>query len=136
MGVKEVGESGGHWGTGMGGLLKADLFRESVDGEALDWASARLATREESRKLLVVVSDGCPMDGATKLVNDGFYLDNHLKQVVQRYEQRAELEVYALGIGLDLSAYYSHCQALDLSAPPVNPMFGEVVALCGRRTQR
>ena len=122
--------------TGMGALLKGDLFRESVDGEALDWACARLAVREESRKLLIVVSDGCPTDGATQLANDSFYLDNHLKQVVQRHEQRAEVEVCALGVGLDLSPYYSHCQALDLSAPPGNSVFGEIISLLGRRTRR
>lgn len=122
--------------TGMGALLKGDLFRESVDGEALDWACARLAGREAGRKLLIVVSDGCPMDGATHLANDSFYLDNHLQQVVQRHEQRAEVEVCALGVGLDLSPYYSHCQALDLSAPPGNSVFGEIVAMLGRRVRR
>lgn len=122
--------------TGMGALLKGDLFRESVDGEALDWACGRLAAREERRQLLIVISDGCPTDGATQLANDAFYLDNHLKQVVQRHEQRAEVEVCALGVGLDLSPYYSHCQALDLSAPPGNSVFGEIIALLGRRTRR
>ena len=122
--------------TAMGALLKGDLFRESVDGEALDWACARLAGREERRKLLLVVSDGCPMDGATNLANDSFYLDNHLQQVVQRHEQRGEVEVCALGVGLDLSPYYSHCQALDLSTPPGNSVFGEVIALLGRRVRR
>jgi len=120
----------------MGALLKADLFRESVDGEALDWACARLAGREESRKLLMVISDGCPMDGATDLANDKFYLDNHLKQVVQRHEQRAEVDVCALGVGLDLSPYYSHCHALDLSVPPSNQVFGEIISMIGRRTRR
>jgi cobaltochelatase CobT len=122
--------------TGMGALLKGDLFRESIDGEALDWACTRLAGREEGRKLLIVVSDGCPMDGATQLANDTFYLDNHLKQVVQRHEQRAEVEICALGVGLDLSPYYSHCQALDLSVPPGNNVFGEIISLLGRRTRR
>ena len=122
--------------TSMGALLKGDLFRESVDGEALDWACARLAGREERRKLLIVVSDGCPMDGATQLANDAFYLDNHLQQVVQRHEQRGEVEVCALGVGLDLSPYYSRCQALDLSEPPGNSVFGEVITLLGQRTRR
>lgn len=133
---KEVRTPWRHGRAGMGALLKADLFRESVDGEALDWACARLADREESRKLLIVISDGCPMDGATDLANDRFYLDNHLKQVVQRHEQRAEVEVCALGVGLDLSPYYSHCQALDLSVPPGNQVFGEIISMIGRRTRR
>lgn len=125
-----------HGRAGMGALLKADLFRESADGEALDWACARLAHREESRKILIVISDGCPMDGATDLANDKFYLDNHLKQVVQRHEQRAEVEVCAIGVGLDLSPYYSHCQALDLSVPPGKHVLGEIISMMGRRTRR
>lgn len=122
--------------TALGALLKGDLFRESIDGEALDWACARLALREEQRKLLLVVSDGCPMDGATSQANDAFYLDNHLQQVVRRIEQRAEVEVSALGVGLDLSPYYSRCQALDLSTPAGNGVFGEIIALLGQRTRR
>jgi cobaltochelatase CobT len=121
---------------GIAALLKAELFRESVDGEALDWACTRLCACEETRKLLIVVSDGFPMDSATQLANDNFYLDNHLRQVVQRLERRAEVEVYALGVALDLSPYYSHCHALDLSAPPGNGVFDEVVSLLARRNQR
>lgn len=120
----------------MAALLKSDLFRESIDGEALDWASARLAQREEQRKLLIVISDGCPMDSATSLTNDSFYLDNHLQQVVQRLEQQGEIEVVALGVGLDLSPYYSRCQALDLSLPPGNSVFGEIIALLAGPTRR
>lgn len=122
--------------NGLAALLKADLFRESVDGEALDWACARLASREESRKLLIVLSDGCPMDGATNLANDVFYLDNHLKQVVAQHEQRGEVEVCALGVGLDLSPYYSRCRALDLDAPPGNAVFREVLELIAGRARR
>lgn len=122
--------------AGIGALLKADLFRESVDGEAVDWACARLAAREEARKLLIVVSDGCPMDGATQLANDAFYLDNHLQQVVQRHEQRGEVAVFALGVGLDLSPYYSRCHALDLAGAPGNATLDEIVALLGRRVWR
>ena len=117
-------------------LLKPDLLRESVDGEALEWACARLALREESRKLLIVLSDGCPMDGATNLANDGYYLDNHLKQVVQRIEERGDIEVCALGVGLDLSPYYSRSQALDLSAPPGNALLREVLDLLAGRVRR
>ena len=68
-------------------LLKADLFREGVDGEAVAWAAGRLEAREESRKQLIVVSDGSPMDSATQLANDAHYLDHHLCDVVQAIER-------------------------------------------------
>lgn len=110
-------------------MLKPDLFREGVDGEAVDWACARLAGRSESRRVLIVISDGCPMDTATNLANDQFYLDNHLKDVVARREQQGEVEVYGLGVGLDLSPYYSRCLALDLAHGVDNEMFSEIVEL-------
>lgn len=122
--------------SGISAMLKADLFRESVDGEALEWACERLANREEARKLLIVVSDGCPMDGATQLANDAFYLDNHLQQVVLQHEQRGEVLIFALGVGMDLSPYYSRCHALDLASAPLNASLHEIVALLGRRVWR
>ena len=70
-----------------------------MDGEAVEWACARLAARPEARKILVVISDGSPMDGATALANDPFYLDNHLKQVVARQESAGRVEVLGLGVG-------------------------------------
>ncbi len=110
-------------------LLKPDLFREGVDGEAVDWACARMSARDERRRVLIVISDGCPMDTATSLANDPFYLDNHLQQVVARHERQGEIEVYGLGVGLDLSPFYSRCLALDLSQGPDNAVFGEILCL-------
>ncbi|MBE7420436.1 MAG: cobalt chelatase [Ideonella sp.] len=115
-------------------LLKADLFREGIDGEAVDWAVARMAGRDEQRRLLLVVSDGSPMDAATHLANDLHYLDHHLRQVVQRHEQSGAVEIGGIGVGLDLSPYYSRSQALDLSAPPGNRVFQEVLdVIAGHR---
>ncbi|CDS48166.1 Aerobic cobaltochelatase CobT subunit [Polaromonas sp. CG9_12] len=68
-------------------LLKADLFREGIDGEAVAWACQRMQGRGEGRRLLIVISDGCPMDGATHQANDMHYLDHHLRQVVTQLEQ-------------------------------------------------
>jgi cobaltochelatase CobT len=121
---------------GMAALLKADLFREGIDGEAVDWAVARLQERPEARKLLVVVSDGCPMDGATNLANDAYYLDNHLKQVLQRHERLAQVEICALGVGLDLSPFYSHCQALDLGTAPGPAVLRDILQLLTRPARR
>ena len=104
----------------IAGLLKAELFRESVDGEAVDWACARLADRPEPRKILIVVSDGCPMDSATRAANDATYLDQHLLQVVLRHERAAHVQILGIGVGLDLSIFYSRCQAVDLE-PGLRP---------------
>jgi cobaltochelatase CobT len=98
-------------------LFKPDLFREGVDGEALEWACGRLAARVEARRILVVISDGSPMDAATAQANDAFYLDNHLKDVVARHEAMRDVDVIGVGVGLDLSPYYRHCVALDLAEP-------------------
>jgi len=117
-------------------LLEPVLFREGIDGEAVDWACARMLARPEPRRLLVVVSDGCPMDTATNLANDPHYLDQHLREVVLRHEQARGVEVFGLGVGLDLSPYYGRSHALDLSAPPGNGVFREIVAMLGGRARR
>jgi cobaltochelatase CobT len=120
----------------MAALLKADLFREGIDGEAVDWACARLLAREAGRRILFVVSDGSPMDTATALANDAHYLDQHLRDVVQRHEQSGAIEIFGLGVGLDLSPFYSRSHVLDLGGAIGAAMFGEVVdLLAGRRPQ-
>jgi cobaltochelatase CobT len=121
---------------GIAALLKADLFREGVDGEAVDWAVARLQARPEARKLLVVVSDGCPMDSATQLANDAFYLDNHLKQVLQRHERAGRVDIRALGVGLDLSPFYARCQALELGTAPGPAVLRDILQLLARPARR
>ena len=110
-------------------LLKADLFREGCDGEAVDWACARLLARAEERKLLLVVTDGSPMDSATQLANDAHYLDHHLQDVVARHEQAGRIGIGAIGVGLDLSPYYRRSHVLDLAAPAGPSMFGEILGL-------
>lgn len=114
-------------------LLKADLYREGVDGEAVDWACARMLARPERRRILLVVSDGCPMDTATNLANDEFYLAQHLKQVVARRETQGAVEICGLGLGLDLGAYYSRSLATTLPASLNNELFGEIAQLIGGR---
>lgn len=114
---------------GIAALLKNDVFREGLDGEALAWAAGRLAAREAGRKVLVVVSDGSPMDGATSLANDRHYLDHHLRQVAGSIEQSERLELHGVGVGLDLSPYYGSSHVLDLDARIGNAMFWEVVRL-------
>lgn len=98
----------------IAGMLRTDLFREGIDGEALLWASERIVHRSERRKIVLVISDGSPMDTATLKANEERYLDYHLTQVVKMIENQREIQVCALGVGLDLSAYYQQSLAITL----------------------
>lgn len=120
----------------IGALFKADLFREGIDGEAVDWACNRMLARSEARRILIVISDGCPADGATGLANDAFYLDNHLKEVVARREQQGGVEILGLGVGLDLSPFYRRCLATDMTQTLDNELFFDIVQLIGGRHRR
>jgi cobaltochelatase CobT len=129
-------EGDANWRAARGdiaALFKADLFREGIDGEALDWACARLLARTEARRIVVVISDGSPMDTATAQANDPNYLDQHLREVVERYETARRVEVLGLGVGLDLSPYYRHHFAVDLSAPPDMTLFARLAQWLGAR---
>lgn len=117
-------------------LLKPDLFREGIDGEAVDWACERLLARPEARRILIVISDGCPADSATNLTNDAFYLDNHLKDVIARRTREGQVEILGLGVGLDLSPFYRHCLATDMAQTLDTHLFDEIVALIGGRHRR
>ena len=120
----------------MGALLKSDLFREGVDGEAVAWAAQRLVQRHDGRRLLLVISDGSPTDGDTALANDAHYLDHHLCQVVAGLQAQGEVEVYGIGVGLDLSPYYRHNRALDLSHSVTQAVLREIVALIAAGNRR
>jgi len=120
----------------MAALLKADLFREGIDGEAVLWATRRLGAREETRKLLLVLSDGSPMDSATNLANDVHYLDHHLRDVVQGVEMAGVVEIFGVGVALDLSPYYSRSHVLDLEASGPRDWTRELLALIGGRARR
>ena len=114
-------------------LLKSDLFREGVDGEALLWARQRMLQRDARRRILIIVSDGCPMDSATHQANQQDILDLHLKQVARQIEEQGDIELYALGVGLDLSPYYRCSLELDLSRSLDNALFDEILRLLARR---
>ncbi|MBP5989431.1 MAG: cobalt chelatase [Piscinibacter sp.] len=126
--------------AGLAALLKNDLFREGVDGEAVEWACARLreAATDDTlqRRILIVVSDGSPMETATNLANDVHYLDHHLRQVVAREEATGGVEILGLGVGLDLSPYYGRCHTLALDGLPGRATFHEIMALVGGRHRR
>ena len=88
-------------------MLKEGLLKENIDGEAIQWAYSRLSKRKEDRKILMIISDGAPVDDSTLSVNSGDFLDKHLKKMVKFIENRSEVEILAIGIGHDVSRYYS-----------------------------
>ncbi|MBE1274568.1 cobaltochelatase CobT-related protein [Enterovibrio baiacu] len=127
-----------HWRQGrknIAALMKADLFREGIDGEAVEWACQRMQRVDVSRRVLLVLSDGCPMDTATNLMNDAFYLDNHLRSVVEQREKCGDI-IMGLGIGLDLSRYYRNSLALDIAQPLHHRVFVDIVALMASSIKR
>jgi cobaltochelatase CobT len=90
----------------LGLMLREGLLKENIDGEALQWAHARLAARQERRKILMVISDGAPVDDSTLSVNAGNYLERHLRHVIRDIESRGRVELIAIGIGHDVTRYY------------------------------
>ena len=91
----------------LGLMLREGLLKENIDGEALLWAHGRLLARAEQRKILMVISDGAPVDDSTLSVNSGTYLEKHLRDVIAMIEERPETELTAIGIGHDVTRYYA-----------------------------
>ena len=91
----------------LGLMLKEGLLKENIDGEAISWAFHRLKKRKEERKILMVISDGAPVDDSTLSVNSGDYLEKHLKKMVKFIENKTDIEILAIGIGHDVSRYYT-----------------------------
>ena len=90
----------------LGLMMREGLLKENIDGEALDWAHKRLLVRSEQRKILMMISDGAPVDDSTLSVNPGNYLERHLRWVIEEIEQRSPVELIAIGIGHDVARYY------------------------------
>ena len=90
----------------LGLMLREGVLKENIDGEALLWAHNRLIARQEQRQILMVISDGAPVDDSTLSVNAGNYLEKHLKQVIEWIETRSPVELVAIGIGHDVTRYY------------------------------
>ena len=99
-----------HWRqckNNLGLMLKEGLLKENIDGEAISWAFNRLKKRKEERKILMVISDGAPVDDSTLSVNSGDFLEKNLKKIVKFIEDKTETEILAIGIGHDVSRYYN-----------------------------
>ncbi|SMH53045.1 cobaltochelatase subunit CobT [Azospirillum agricola] len=90
----------------LGLMLREGILKENIDGEALQWAYTRLLGRPEQRRILMVISDGAPVDDSTLSVNAGNYLERHLRQVIEQIETRSPVELVAIGIGHDVTRYY------------------------------
>ncbi len=90
----------------LGLMMREGLLKENIDGEALQWAHSRLIARREERKILMVISDGAPVDDSTLSVNNGSYLERHLRQMIGWIETRSPVELIAIGIGHDVTRYY------------------------------
>ena len=90
----------------LGLMMREGLLKENIDGEALDWAHKRLLARPEQRKILMMISDGAPVDDSTLSVNPGNYLEKHLRFVIDEIENRSPVELIAIGIGHDVTRYY------------------------------
>ena len=99
-----------HWRqakNNIGLMLKEGLLKENIDGEAISWAYNRIKKRKEERKILMVISDGAPVDDSTLSVNSGDFLEKHLKKMVKFIETKSDVEILAIGIGHDVSRYYN-----------------------------
>jgi cobaltochelatase CobT len=99
-----------HWRqakNNIGLMLKEGLLKENIDGEAISWAYNRIKKRKEERKILMVISDGAPVDDSTLSVNSGDFLEKHLKKIVKFVETKSDVEILAIGIGHDVSRYYN-----------------------------
>jgi cobaltochelatase CobT len=87
-------------------MMREGLLKENIDGEALMWAHERMIHRSEQRRILMVISDGAPVDDSTLSVNSGNYLERHLRHVIDDIENKSSVELVAIGIGHDVTRYY------------------------------
>ncbi len=103
---KQAGQPYRHARRNLGLMMREGLLKENIDGEALLWAHQRLIARPEERRILMVISDGAPVDDSTASANGGMYLERHLRQVIAWIEQKSPVELVAIGIGHDVTRYY------------------------------
>jgi cobaltochelatase CobT len=110
-------------------MMREGLLKENIDGEALAWAHARLIARPEQRRILMVISDGAPVDDTTTQVNSQSYLDNHLRQVISEIETRGAVELVAIGIGHDVTRHYRRAVTITDPSDLAGAMTDKLVEL-------
>ena len=113
----------------LGLMMREGLLKENIDGEALIWAHDRLIARPEERKLLMVISDGAPVDDSTLSVNHGAYLEQHLRQVIEWIERRSPVDLAAIGIGHDVTRYYRRAVTITDADQLGGALIGELADL-------
>lgn len=110
-------------------MMREGLLKENIDGEALAWAHARLIARPEQRRILMMISDGAPVDDSTLSVNAGHYLEQHLRQVINEIELRSPVELIAIGIGHDVTRYYRRAVTITDASELAGAMTEKLVEL-------
>jgi cobaltochelatase CobT len=110
-------------------MLREDLLKDNIDGEALLWAHERLLGRSEQRRILMVISDGVPLDEATLSANPGGYLEQHLRNVVKWIERHSPVELAAIGIGHDVTDFYQRAVAIPNVEQLGNAMIEQLAEL-------
>jgi cobaltochelatase CobT len=113
----------------LGLMMREGLLKENIDGEALIWAYKRLMARSEQRRILMVISDGAPVDDSTLSVNAGNYLERHLRQVIREIEAKSPVEVTAIGIGHDVTRYYKRAVTIVDAEQLGSAMTDQLMAL-------
>src|SRR6516165_9232724 len=113
----------------LGLMMREGLLKENIDGEALAWAHGRLVGRPEQRKILMMISDGAPVDDSTLSVNSGSYLERHLRQVIEEIETRSSVELVAIGIGHDVTRYYRRAVTITDPSELAGAMTDKLVEL-------
>ena len=110
-------------------MMREGLLKENIDGEALAWAHRRLLARPEQRRILMMISDGAPVDDSTLSVNSGSYLEQHLRQVIDEIETRSPVELIAIGIGHDVTRYYQRAVPITDASELAGAMTEKLVEL-------
>ncbi|SDU40071.1 cobaltochelatase subunit CobT [Stappia sp. ES.058] len=119
----------------LGLMMREGLLKENIDGEALDWAHKRLLGRPEQRKILMMISDGAPVDDCTLSVNPGNYLERHLRHVIAEIENRSPVELIAIGIGHDVTRYYNRAVTIVDAEELAGAMTDQLADLFDDQTQ-
>lgn len=104
-------------------LLRPDLLKENIDGEAIEWACSRLMARKATRRALIVISDGAPVDDSTLSANDSDYLDRHLKDVVSALQSHGEIELFGVGVDYSPARYYRDARTASTPDQLLNALF-------------
>jgi cobaltochelatase CobT len=120
----------------LGLMMREGLLKENIDGEALLWAHNRLIGRPEQRKILMMISDGAPVDDSTLSVNPGNYLERHLRAVIELIEERSPVELLAIGIGHDVTRYYRRAVTIVDAEELAGAMTEQLASLFGEESTR